>query len=430
MTAKVTEQRTEVFGEGGADAALGRTVLRRIVSRSLEAMPVGARVVAIVPDKTRDDITHILLPMVTDELSDKSPASFEVLIAQGTHPPMTPEEKDAKAGRMMWADRLHASMISDHRWTEPGELIELGEIGSETVAAITGALYGESVRVVVNRRLSPANCDYILILGSVVPHEVAGFAGGAKYLFPGVSGREMTDVTHWIGALSGIENVIGRVETPVRALIEAAADMIPARIIAFSAVLSRDEDGEMCAHGFFGGDLRESFRAAAAVSMSVHFKHTGRKYRRVVAILDEHYGDLWTGGKASYKLGGIVEEGGELIIFAPHISEFSVTHGALIEKFGYAPVEDVLKMIDGSAELKANLCVAAHLAHVAYGSAKAGNGHNGRRFRITLSSLIGRDRCTNANLGYLDPEEFRLDRYQNDGETLVVARAGRDLYLV
>jgi len=429
MTAKVTQQRTAIFGEGAAGAALGRTVLRGIVSRALEAVPEGARVVAIVPDRTRDDITSILLPMAIDELAVKKLASFEILIAQGTHAPMSDAEKDAKTGRAAWADWAIEAPILDHHWDSPSELIELGEIGAETVSRITGGLYTKSVKVTVNRRLSPANCDHILIFGAVVPHEVAGFAGGAKYLFPGVSGRGMTDVTHWIGALSGIENVIGRIETPVRNLIEAAADMVPARVVCFSAVVSRNEDEVLTTQALFGGDLRESFRAAAAVSGQVHIKRTGRKYARIVALLDEHYDELWTGGKASYKLGGIIEEGGELIIYAPQLNAFSRTHGEAIERYGYAPIENVREMIEGFPELGENLCVAAHLAHVAYAS-RSDNGRNVQKFRITLASQIDAARCGNVNLGYLDPGKFSIDNYENDADTLIVKRAGRDLYLV
>lgn len=426
MSVSVAGKRADVFGEGSRDSNLGRPALREIIARSLDAIPEGSRIVAIIPDKTRDDITDVLLPMAIDELTSKRPAMFEVLVAQGTHAAMTEVEKNSKTGREIWADWALNTNIHDHRWSDPQELIELGEIGSETVSDITEGAYNESVKVSVNRRLSPAHCDFVLIFGAVVPHEVAGFAGGAKYLFPGVSGRELTNVTHWIGALSGIENVIGRVETPVRRMIETAADMIPARIVCFSSVVSRDDDGAMKTHGLFGGDLRDSFRAAAALSKEVHIRRTGRKYRRVVALLDSHYDELWTGGKASYKLGGLIEDGGELIIYAPQITEFSRTHGEGIERFGYAPIERVREMVAVSPDLARDLCVAAHLAHVAYGSQSNGE----QRFRITLSSAILRDRCEAANLSYADPSEFDIERYRSDTDTLIVERAGRDLYVV
>ena len=134
--------------------------------------------------------------------------------------------------------------------------------------------------------------------------------------------------------------------------------------------------------------MKETLRAAAEISKQVHIKYTGRRYRRVVALLDEHYDELWVGGKASYKLGNIIEEGGELIIYAPQLQDISATHGRLIEKYGYAPLETVREMVEYSDELRANLCVAAHLAHVSYGSAKDQQGRIVPRFRITLCSAV------------------------------------------
>ena len=135
--------------------------------------------------------------------------------------------------------------------------------------------------------------------------------------FPGVAGPELTHLTHWLGALLNIENVIGRIETPSRRLIEAAADFIPARVISLNSVVSRGRDHRLHTRALFAGDVREAFRRAAMVSQQVHIKYTGRKFQRVVALLDEVYDELWVGGKASYKLGPIMEGGAELIIYAP-----------------------------------------------------------------------------------------------------------------
>ena len=174
----------------------------------------------------------------------------------------------------------------------------------------------------------------------------------------------MTHTTHWLGALAGIEKHHRPGQTPTRHLIEAAADLISARIISLNTVVSRN-DGEVN-YALFTGDIKEAFRRAAEVSRQVHIRYTGRKYKRVIALLDPHYDELWVGGKASYKLGAIIEEGGELIIYAPHLTKLSETHGALIEKYGYAPLESVRDMLGVSQELRENLCIAAHLAHVSY----------------------------------------------------------------
>jgi hypothetical protein len=149
-----------------------------------------------------------------------------------------------------------------------------------------------------------------------------------------------------------------------------------------------------------------------------------------VALLDPHYDELWVGGKASYKLGSVIREGGELIIYAPHLRELSATHGHLIEKYGYAPLEQVREMVEWSDELRANLCVAAHLAHVSYASARSPEGRIVPRYRITLASEVSEDVCARVNLGYMDWRTFRRDAYETDADTLIVDDAGRDLYMV
>jgi lactate racemase len=183
-------------------------------------------------------------------------------------------------------------------------------------------------------------------------------------------------------------------------------------------------------HALFAGDINEALRSAAEVSAKVHIKYTGRKYSRVLALLDEHYDELWVGGKASYKLGSIIEAGGELIIYAPHMNNISATHGRLIEKYGYAPLETVREMVEYSDELRANLCVAAHLAHVSYGSSRNLEGQITPRYRITLASAVSEEVCRRVKLGYLDYRTVHREDYEKDPNTLVVENAGRNLYLV
>jgi predicted MPP superfamily phosphohydrolase len=212
-------------------------------------------------------------------------------------------------------------------------------------------------------------------------------------------------------------------------VIEAAAALVTPRIVSFTSVSTRNSEG-LRTHALFAGDIYEAFRRAAKVSGEVHIKHIGRKYKRVVALLDRHYDELWVGGKASYKLGSIIEAGGELIIYAPQLKQLSATHGHLIEKYGYAPLEQVREMVAGSDELRANLCVAAHLAHVSYGSTRNATGELAPRYRIILASEVSEVDCLRVNLGFLDHRRIDLEEYRADSETLIVADAGRDLYLV
>lgn len=415
-------------GRGGAEMALSQEELRAIVTEALADIVPGERVLAIVPDKTRDDNTDQLVPFAAEVLQQKEVGRFDALIAQGTHGPMSEAEKRAKIG---WNGIPPGTIdnIFDHHWDRDDELVTIGELSAAQVADLTDGLMIEAVRVRINALLAPGTYDTVLVFGATMPHEVAGFAGGAKYFFPGVAGPELTHLTHWLGALATIENVIGRIETPTRRVIEAAAALVSARVISFTSVSTRNSEG-LRTHALFAGDLFEAFRRAAAVSSEVHIKRIGRKYKRVVALLDRHYDELWVGGKASYKLGSIIEAGGELIIYAPHLTQLSATHGHLIEKYGYAPLEQVREMVAGSDELRANLCVAAHLAHVSYGSTSNAAGQLTPRYRIILSSGVSEAACLRVNLGFLDHRRFKLDEYRADSETLVVEDAGRDLYLV
>jgi nickel-dependent lactate racemase len=419
---------TSVLGTGAASADLQVNDMRPIVDEALRAIKPGSRVLAIVSDRTRDDNTPELFPLVSQTLARIGAASLDVLIAQGTHVAMTDADKRAKIGAGLASMPLLGT-IFDHHWDRESELTTLGTIGAEVIAKETGGLLNESVRIRLNAHLAPGQYDHVLVLGATVPHEVAGFAGGAKYFFPGVAGPELTHLTHWLGALATIERVIGRVETPTRRLIEAAAAFVTTPVIAFTTVATRDASG-LKTRALFTGDIRATVRRAAEISQQVHVRYTGRSYKRVVAILDEHYDELWVGGKASYKLGGIIERGGELIIYAPQLSAISLTHGALIEKYGYAPLERVRDMVEGSDELRANLCVAAHLAHVAYAGEKGDDGVVVPRYRITLAANLSEETTRRVNLGYLDVRTFNPRAYQGDPDTLVVENAGRDLYLV
>src|SRR2546425_4835496 len=418
------------IGIGAPELDLSPRELRTILEQALLTIAPGARVLAIIPDKTRDDNTDVLFPFAVEILAARGVAQFDALVAQGTHMPMTEQEKRSKIGLREGTSAPGFGQIYDHQWNRPEELVTIGELSAVRVRELTAGLISEAVPVNLNRLLGPGVYDMVLIFGATVPHEGAGFAGGAKYFFPGVAGPHLTHATHWLGALASIENVIGRVETPTRHMIEAAADFVSAQIISLNSVMTRGDNNRLRTHALFVGDFREAFRRAAQVSRHVHIKYTGRKYKRVVALLDEHYDELWVGGKASYKLGGIIEEGGELIIYAPHLRSISETHGLLIEKYGYAPLDRVREMVALSTELQRNLAVAAHLAHVSYAGQRDESGRVIPRYRITMASALDEATCRRVNLGFMDHRAFRRENYENDPDTFLVERAGRDLYLV
>ncbi len=418
-----------MVGKGHPDFDLKPADLREILCGALATIPSGSSVLAIVADATRDDNTDILFPLAAQILADRKIAKFDALVAQGTHTPMGERDKRTKIGDVGSVPIPGLGHIFDHDWADPGKLVTIGVLDAARVREITGGLFDRPIELKVNRLLAPGLYDTVLIFGTTVPHEVAGFSGGAKYFFPGVAGPELTHVTHWLGALATIEKVIGRIETPTRRLFEAAADSVPSRVISLNSVITRD-CGRLRTHALFCGDFRLAVRKASEVSRYVHIKYTGRKYKRVVALLDTHYEDLWVGGKASYRLGPVIEEDGALIIFAPQLTTISETHGALIKRYGYAPLERICDLVSHSTELQQNLCVAAHLAHVSFAGRRLANGKIVPRYSITLASAVDRETCQQVNLRYMDPYTFRREDYEGDTDTLIVEQAGRDLYLV
>src|SRR5712672_987654 len=259
-----------VVGRGAATLSLSLEELRAIVTKALGDIGPGERVLAIVPDKTRDDNTDQLVPFAAEILAQKEIERLDVLIAQGTHGPMSEPEKRDKIGWSRIASDSIGS-IFDHRWDRDDELVTIGELSAAQISDMTDGLMHESVPVRLNALLAPGRYDTVLVFGATMPHEVAGFAGGAKYFFPGVAGPELTHLTHWLGALATIENVIGRIETPTRRVIEAAAAFVSAHVISFTSVSTRDQNG-LRTHALFAGDIYEAFRRAAEVSSEVHIK--------------------------------------------------------------------------------------------------------------------------------------------------------------
>jgi nickel-dependent lactate racemase len=259
----MNDSQNFVTGKGGALADLSPLELREIVREALAAVRENSRVLAIIPDKTRDDNTDLLFPIAAAALAEKNVSAFDALVAQGTHSAMTDEEKLAKIGARSLSEIPNLGRIFNHDWSRPDRLVSLGELPAEKVFEITGGLFNEPIPLTINHLLAPGVYDYVLIFGATVPHEVAGFAGGAKYFFPGVAGAELTHKTHWLAALASIEKIIGRVETPTRHLIEAAADQVSAEVISFTSVVSRSSADRLQTHALFAGDYRLALRRAA-----------------------------------------------------------------------------------------------------------------------------------------------------------------------
>ena len=279
----------------------------------------------------------------------------------------------------------------------------------------------EDLPVQINERLF--EYDHVIICGPVFPHEIAGFSGGTKYFFPGVSGPEVIDLTHWLGAVIGNVNIIGHEDTPVRRVIDRAASLIDVPQSCFSMVVKGHDD--LC--GLYFGSPQESQAAAAELSAQVNVKYLDRALSTVISIMPELYDDIWTAGKGMYKLEPIVADGGKVIIYAPHIDEVSYTHGAVLDRIGYHVRDYFLAhMSELEDEPKG---VMAHAIHVK-GAGTCIDGVETPRVEVILATGVPEERCRRMNLGYMDPATLDIDQWVDREEEgiLVVRRAGELLH--
>ena len=268
--------------------------------------------------------------------------------------------------------------------------------------------------------------DHVLICGPVFPHEVVGFSGGAKYLFPGIAAPEIIHFTHWLGALITSSAVIGTADTPVRAVINRAAALLDTPVSLLALVVTHDGVA-----GMFCGDTREAWRQAAALSAHRHIVWVDQPFERVLAVMPPMYDDLWTAAKGTYKTETAVADGGEVIIYAPHVAEVSHVHGALIDEIGYHCRDYFLSQWPRFQHYPGGIL--AHSTHVkGLGSYDPVTARETPRIRVTLATAIPRERCQRINLDYLDPADVRTTDWSENltGGALLVPRAGELLFRV
>ena len=387
----------------------------------------GHRVLVIVPDGTRT-APVALLRTVLDELLGPKVAALDYLAALGTHQPMD----DAALGRLLGVPvhggEAGTSRVFNHRWDLPETFVTLGKVSAAEIATLSGGRLELDVPVRLNRLVgSPdgrSQYDQIIVCGPVFPHEVVGFSGGNKYFFPGVAGAEVINVTHWLGALLTSREIIGVADTPVRRLIDRAASFIPTPRLCVALVMHHNS-----LHGLFVGTMEEAWRAAAALSEKLNIIRVERAYQRVLSVIPEMYADLWTAAKGMYKLEPVIADGGEVVIFAPHLTEVSYVHGRNIEEIGYHVRDYFLAQWDRFKHYPWG--VLAHSTHLR-GAGTFEGGVERPRIRVTLATGIPRDRCERIGLGYLDPKTVVPEAWANREHegVLLVRRAGEILYKV
>jgi nickel-dependent lactate racemase len=403
---------------------LSESQIRELIIGALgQANLDGKRVLIIIPDGTRTAPIPLFFRLFHEALWGRV-ASLDYLVALGTHQPMgdaalqrlvgiTPEER-----RTTYAD----VGLFNHRWDLPDTLVTVGTIPDEEIGKLSNGLLVQDVPVTLNRMIF--DYDQLVICGPVFPHEVVGFSGGNKYLFPGISGPEVINFTHWLGALITSYKVIGSGYTPVRAVIDRAASLVEVPKLCFALVVS----GEQLA-GLYVGLPEEAWEAAAALSARLHIVYVDKPLHRVLAIMPEMYDDIWTAAKGMYKLEPAMADGGEVVIYAPHITEISYTHGAVIDQVGYHVRDYFVKQWERFEQVPWG--VLAHSTHLrGIGTYDAEKGIERPRIQVTLATGIPLERCQRVKLGYLDPAEIRIEKWEGreDAGVLVVPKAGEMLY--
>jgi nickel-dependent lactate racemase len=377
----------------------------------------------IVPDGTRSVPLARVMPAVHRALAGRA-RSITVLIALGTHAPMSEEALGTLLGYEQGhlEDTYPAFTVVNHAWDDESQIADLGEIPAERITELTGGLLTDTpMRVQINRLC--VESDVNLVVGPVFPHEVVGFSGGNKYFFPGCSVHDVIDISHWVGALITASRIIGALGiTPVRELIDAAVDRIDAEKLCLSMVSHGSE--ELYAMSF--GTTEQAWAACAKIAALTHIEYDEKPFQRIVAIMPEMYEDIWTGAKGFYKLEPVCADGGEVIIYAPHITEVAAMHPGL-RTIGYHNIEYFTKQWDrfGShpwGEL-------AHSTHVTgLGTYEVETGEERNRVRRSFATRIPPEVCAAYNVPYVDPDSLDLDALRADPDTLVVDHAGEVLH--
>lgn len=413
-----------VIGTANQQNFLTEDQIESVLASGLESLQLnGKRVLVIIPDQTRTMPMPMYFRLITRHLMGVA-SRLDFIVALGTHPPMDEEAMLQLVGISAEEKAEHYANVNfyNHTWDNPQSLVLLGNIPQDEILELSGGLLGMDVPVRLNRRI--LDYDELIICGPVFPHEVVGFSGGNKYFFPGIAGSDIINFTHWLGALITCYQTIGRKDTPMRRVIDRAAAMIPVSRHALCSVVTHEG-----VSGVFFGTPEEAFSAAADLSAQVHIHWVSEPYQQVLSILPRMYDEIWVGAKGMYKMEPVVADGGELIIYAPHIRQFSATHGKVIREIGYHVRDYFVKQWDRFKHYPWG--VLAHSTHLR-GIGTYENGIECPRIQVTLATGIPEDECRKVNLGYRDPASIDLQEWEgreSEG-VLVVPRAGEYLYRI
>jgi nickel-dependent lactate racemase len=431
---------------GGPTQALSQEQITVFIGEQLASIDLDGRSLCVlVPDGTRSCPLPLLISAVHRAVHGRV-SRLTVVVALGTHAAMT---EPALAGHLGYSvdglDKRYPGMtVRNHEWWDRATFTNVGTIPADRIAKLSRGMLRQNVDVRINRAV--VEHDVTLIVGPVFPHEVVGFSGGNKYLFPGVGGCELIDFSHWLGALITSAEIIGTPGiTPVRALIDEAASLVPGQRLALCVITrsgSRFAEPEKMAvrtlttvsrraetcvdlHALTFGEPRAAWAAAAEVAAQTHIRYLDTPMRRVLSILPPRYDDLWTGAKGFYKVEPIVADGGQVVLYAPHIREISTTHPRIAE-IGYHCRDYFVTQWDRFKDIPWG-----DLAHSTHLRGSGTYDHiDGERLRVTVTLATGipEKRVRAVNLDYLNPATIDFDAWAADPDTLIVPEAGEDLF--
>jgi nickel-dependent lactate racemase len=393
------------------------------------------RVLLIHPDYSRNDFSHLLTPILYDALASRGLQRLDTLNAGGTHRPMTDAELRSKLG----LDPKHHRLLGDmanHEYDDPRQLLHAGDIPADFVADKTGGHLRTVLPVTVNRMVAE-DYDLIVCVSGTVPHEALGYSGGTKILFPGISGPEVIALLHWAAVLMGLPSIIGRLHNLARDVVNEGARHIfrligNRPVLSLNMVYTEDERHQAVPRGLFAGLGPEGFATALAeaarLSAQLHILYLDQPLHAVVQRIPPLYDEVWTAGKGSYKLQkpGVLAEGAEVILYAPHIKEFHSKKemDAAIRHIGYHGRDWVVDFCRRQPSFNKN--VAAHVINVR-GVGRLVEGVEQFPFRITLASQLSERECAEVGLGYRAPESIRREDFGRPGQ-LWIEEGGQWLY--
>ena len=405
------------FQAGSVDTVIGKKELEEGLYSALDKLGKRNKVLAVPPDFTRfhsraGDITNLVYRYFGENLRD-------VLPALGTHAPMMQSQRGEMFGS------IPENIFRVHDWRR--DVVTLGTVDGKYISEITAGALDYSWPAQLNKLVSNGGHDLILSIGQVVPHEVIGMASYNKNLLVGTGGPEGINKSHFLGAVYGMEKIMGKYNNPVRNLLNYASSLFMSHlpVVYVHTVIGRDDAGVLVIRGLYIGDDEDVFRLAAELSLKVNFTILDKPLRKAVVYLDPaEFHSTWLGNKSIYRTRMAMADDGELIVIAPGLREFGEDSeiDRLIRIYGYRGTEETLGAVSENEELRKNLSAAAHLIH----------GSTEDRFSVTYCpGHLSREEIESVNFRYEDPdlitEKYNPARLKNGFNRL---RGGEEIFYI